>query len=221
MAIGALIFDLDGTLTDPYVGISRSYLHALDAIGRPPIGEDALRDLIGPPMQQAFARLCGDEPHLVDDAVRAYRSRYADIGLFENTVYPEIPAALAQLAQTFTLFVCTSKPRVFAVRILERFGLAEHFATIYGAELDGTRADKRELLQWVIEQESLDPATCVMIGDREFDAEAAVSTGMPFIGVLWGFGTIGELRAAGAGVFAATPLDLAREIPAAERKKRP
>ena len=218
MATSVLVFDLDGTLTDPYVGISRSYLHALEAIGREPIGESELRDLIGPPMQHAFATICGDEPHLIPAAVQAYRARYAEVGLFENTVYPEIAATLADLARGYTLYVCTSKPAVFAERILERFGLAHHFARIYGSELDGTRAHKPELLRWLIDREGLDTAKAVMIGDRAFDADAAASTGMAFIGVTWGFGSEAELRGAGTQIFVATPAALiptvARLLPA-------
>lgn len=216
--MNTLVFDLDGTLTDPYVGISRSYLHALATIGRAALPEDALRDLIGPPMQHAFATICGDEPHLIPAAISAYRDRYAEVGLFENTVYPEIAATLASLAQRYTLYVCTSKPAVFAERILERFGLAQHFARIYGSELDGTRAHKPELLRWLIDREGLDVARTVMIGDRAFDAEAAASTGMAFIGVTWGFGSDAELRAAGTQMFVATPAALvdavARVLPA-------
>jgi len=180
-------------------------LHALDAIGRAPLPETDLRKLIGPPMHEAFGALCGDQPQLVADAVRAYRTRYADVGLFENTVYPEIPATLATLAQSHTLYVCTSKPHVFAERIIEYFGLASYFTRIYGAELDGTRAAKPELLAWLLEMEHLDPDDTVMIGDRAYDVEAALACGTACIAVLWGFGTPDELRAAGATEFAPTP----------------
>jgi phosphoglycolate phosphatase len=209
-----LVFDLDGTLTDPYVGISRSYLHALETIGRAPLPESELRGMIGPPMQHVFAALCGDETHLVPDAIRAYRARYADVGLFENTVYPEMHETLAHLAQTHTLYVCTSKPHVFATRILERFDLAPFFTAIYGAELDGTRAHKPDLLRWLLEREGFAPATAVMIGDRSYDVEAATANGLAFVGVRWGFGSDDELTAAGARTFVDVPSALPAAISA-------
>ena len=221
MSTRALIFDLDGTLTDPFVGISRSYLHALAAIGRDPLPENTLRALIGPPIQHAFAQLCGDEPHLIAAAVQAYRARYADVGLFENSVYTGIPEMLAALAQSFTLYVCTSKPTTFAERILAHFDLARYFARVYGITLDVTSHDKSALLAELLEREGLAAADAIMIGDRTFDAEAALSTGVPFIGVLWGFGSSAEFQAAGATTYVATPDELAREIAAISARKRP
>jgi phosphoglycolate phosphatase len=161
--------------------------------------------MIGPPMQDVFLALSGGNADLVAGAIAHYRERYAKIGLFENVVYPGIPEALAQLAQSFTLYVCTSKPTAFAVPILEHFDLAQHFAGIYGCELDGTRADKRELLAWLLAQEHVDAASATMIGDRKFDIAAALANGLTPVGVLWGHGTEAELRAAGATSTIASP----------------
>ena len=110
-----------------------------------------LRGLIGPPMQEVFSILSDGDEALVAAAIKAYRERYSTIGLFENVIYDGIPAALTTLAQSHTLYVCTSKPSAFAVPILEHFGLAKHFAAIYGCELDGTRADQRELMRWLLD----------------------------------------------------------------------
>jgi phosphoglycolate phosphatase len=204
-----LVFDLDGTLTDPYAGMSRSYLHALKTIGRPPLFESELRSLIGPPMQVVFATLCGGDVELVPAAITAYRERYSRIGLFENVVYPGIREALQVLGRSYELFVCTAKPLTFAKRILERFGLADYFAGIYGSELDGTRADKRELLRWLFERERIVPRGAALIGDRKYDITAALVNGVTPVGVLWGYGTEDELREAGAGTFLTTPSELA------------
>jgi phosphoglycolate phosphatase len=161
--------------------------------------------LIGPPMQQVFSTLSDGNQELVTAAIAAYRERYSTIGLFENIVYPGIPEALTTLARSYTLYVCTSKPTAFAVPILEHFGLAHHFARIYGCELDGTRADKRELMQWLLEQEHLDAADAAMIGDRKFDVAAALAHGVTPHGVLWGHGSEPELREAGAVACLAHP----------------
>ncbi len=168
-----------------------------------------LRGMIGPPMQDVFFTLSGGNADLVADAIAHYRDRYARVGLYENEVYPGIPEALATLAQSHRLFVCTSKPHNFAIPILEHFDLARHFAGIYGCELDGTRADKRELLAWLIEREHVEPDTAAMIGDRKFDIAAAVANGLVPIGVLWGHGNEAELREAGADVCLSEPDELA------------
>jgi phosphoglycolate phosphatase len=203
-----LVFDLDGTLTDPYIGISRSYQHARKQLGLDLLPDSDLRGMIGPPMQEVFLELSGGNAGLVADAIAHYRERYARVGLFENVVYPGIPEVLETLAQSYRLFVCTSKPTAFAVPILAHFDLAKHFARIYGCELDGTRADKRQLLAWLIEREHVEPATAVMIGDRRFDIAAALANGLTGIGVLWGHGSEDELLEAGASRCIASPREL-------------
>jgi phosphoglycolate phosphatase len=203
-----LIFDLDGTLTDPYVGITRSYAHAREQLGLSALPESVLRSLIGPPMHDVFSALSDGKPDLFDAAVAAYRERYSRIGLFENVMYPGIPAALATLAESYRLYVCTSKPTTFATRIIEHFELAPHFAGIYGCELDGTRADKRELMRWLLDRENLQGTDCAMIGDRKFDVAAALAHGVTALGVLWGHGTDDELRAAGAVHCFTSPAEL-------------
>jgi phosphoglycolate phosphatase len=203
----AILFDLDGTLTDPYVGIARSIEYAMERYGTPlPAGTD-LRRFIGPPVQTVFRELSGGDEVACAALLGFYRERYGPTGAFENTVYPGIDALLASLAGT-PLYVCTSKPRVFAEAILEHFGLSGRFVRIGGAELDGTRGDKAELLAWMLAREGLPAARCAMIGDRRYDVAAAKHNGLAAYGVLWGFGDAAELRAAGADALFAAPPDL-------------
>jgi phosphoglycolate phosphatase len=192
-----VLFDLDGTLTDPYVGIARSFAYAMDAIGRPLPDDYDFAPCIGPPMRDAIARLVGDDIDLQSRAIVAYRERYATVGLFENVVYDGIVDMLHGLTGSFRLLLCTSKPHVFATRILERFRLARFFAATYGAELDGTRGDKSELMAWLLEREHIAPHDAIMVGDRSYDIIAAANNGVAAAGVLWGYGSPGELREAG------------------------
>lgn len=197
-----LLFDLDGTLTDSREGITRCYIHTLQVLGRQPPTAAELERYIGPPTRDVLRDLLGtNDSVLVENAVRIYRERFSTVGLFENTPYTGISDALSQLgAEGFKLFVCTSKPEVYAVRILEHFQMASHFQHIYGCELDGTRGEKHELLAYLIDRESIDPSSAVMIGDRLHDVHAARANGVRSIGVLYGFGSKSELERAGADV---------------------
>jgi phosphoglycolate phosphatase len=191
------LLDLDGTLTDPKIGITRSIQFALERLGRPVPDQDALTWAIGPPLIASFSKLVGSEAEAAE-ALRLYRVRFSDVGLFENKVYPGVPEMLSRLRERrIRLFVATSKPHVFARRILEHFGLLGSFERVYGSELDNRNADKRDLLRHLVDTERLDPARTVMIGDREHDAIGAASVGMAAIGVTWGYGSRAELLAAG------------------------
>jgi phosphoglycolate phosphatase len=195
-----LFFDLDGTLTDPAPGICACLTHAVRALGRaaPPAPE--LRRFIGPPLHHAFAELLdSSDSALLDDGVRLYRERFSTVGLYENTVYPAIPGVLAALrADGFSLRVLTSKPRVFAERIVDHFGLREFFPRVYGAELTGELSTKAELLAHALASEPTQPSRACMIGDRRHDVEGARAHGVPTIGVTWGYGSREELAQAGA-----------------------
>ncbi len=204
-----IVFDLDGTLTDPKPGITGCVRHALERLGLEPPPAEALHWVIGPPLRQSFVTLTGSED-LADEAVRLYRERYGVTGLFENEVIAGVPALLDALSSSgATLFVATSKPWPFARRILEHFDLAGRFRTIHGSEFDGTRADKRDLLRHVAAAEGLDPARSVMIGDREHDVHGAAAAGIRTIGVRWGYGDDGELLDAGASALVDTPDEIA------------
>jgi len=201
-----IYFDLDGTLTDPKPGITRSIRYALQKLDHPTMPtEDELTWCIGPPLRASFVRLLGAETS-ADLAVSYYRERFSDIGLYENGVYDGIGEVLTSLcASGHRLFVATSKPHVFAERIIDHFGLRDHFERVFGSELDGTRVDKSHLLEYALKQASVDPSKTLMIGDRSHDMVGAVNNGMKGIGVLYGYGSRDELLAAGAHHVCATP----------------
>jgi len=200
-----LFFDLDGTLTDPKPGITGSIQYALRKLGRPVPSQDELVWCIGPPLRASFATLLGDDS-LADRGVELYRERFGDVGLFENSVYPDIPQVLAALEQpSRRMFVATSKPHVFAKRIVEHFGLARHFEHVFGSELDGTRVHKSDLLAYALEETGVDPSQAIMIGDRSHDAIGAKANRIEAIGVTYGYGSREELSAAGASHLCASP----------------
>jgi phosphoglycolate phosphatase len=205
-----VLIDLDGTLTDPGVGITRCIIHALERLGRPSPDASELRRYVGPPLAETFRELLGNVlDEQVTKAIALYRERFSTVGWFENHVYPEIPETLATLRQRgHRLRVVTSKPTIFSERILRHFDLAQHFAGIHGSELDGTRSDKGELVAHVLETERIDPETAVMVGDRTHDVVGARKNRVRSIGVLWGYGSIEELRTSGASMLVSTPVEL-------------
>lgn len=205
-----LLFDLDGTLTDPFLGITRCIIHALTALDRPAPPPEDLRWCIGPPLKQSFlALLDNGDDRLAEQAIAHYRERFASVGMFENEVYPGIEQALNELRrQGHRLLVATSKPAIFATKIVEHFGLGIHFQTIYGSELDGTRCDKAELIAHLLQHESLPTDETLMIGDRKHDIIGAKTNGLRTIGVLWGYGTRAELDTAGATISLDSPAHL-------------
>lgn len=221
-----LLVDLDGTLTDPARGIVGCFRLSLAAMGRPaPPGVD-LSWIIGPPLRQSFAKMLG-EGGGAEEALAVYRRRYGAEGLFEAVVYDGAPEALARLTRSGArLFLCTSKPSFYASRILARFGLDRFFDAAYGAELDGRREDKGDLIAHILAEKELDPADCVMWGDRKHDVAGAMRHAIPTIGALWGYGGEEELRQAGAAVLCAAPAEVpaafgsfARDNPLSLRKK--
>ncbi|MDY0871808.1 HAD family hydrolase [Dongia rigui] len=202
-----VLFDLDGTLTDPKVGITTSIRYALDKLG---VVHDPVDDLtwcIGPPIQRSFERLLG--PDNAVEGVRLYRERYAAGGMFENEMFPGIDTTLATLqGEGIRLFVATSKAHVFARPIVAHFGLDPYFIAVEGAELDGTRSDKGEVIAHVLASHGVDPVRAIMIGDREHDIIGARKNGLRSIGVLYGYGDEAELLAAGADDLCQRPADL-------------
>ena len=203
----AVFFDLDGTLTDPKPGITACIRYALTGLGRAAPAPDELLWCIGPPLSQSLATLLGtDDAAVIARGLALYRERFGDVGLFENALYPGIPDAVAAVRQAgYAAYVMTSKPHVYASRIVQHFGLTPLFDRVYGSELDGTRVDKTELIAYALAAERLDPARVVMIGDREHDAIGARRNDVRVIGVTYGYGTERELRAHGAEAIAHAP----------------
>jgi len=213
----SVFFDLDGTLTDPKVGIVGCIQYALNELGRPSQPDENLLWCIGPPLQGSFQTLLGSEAAAVA-ALALYRRRFSDIGLYENELYPGIAAALASLRQSgLKLYVATSKPAVYAERIVAHFHIGTYFERVFGSELDGTRTDKAELLTYAIGETGIDPARAIMIGDRRHDVIGARANAMTAIGVLYGYGSKDELEAAGAHHLCASPHDI---VPAVMAQRR-
>lgn len=200
----AILFDLDGTLTDPKAGITRSVQIALARFGIAVADPDELTPYIGPPLIGSFQRLHGLSH---GDAVRAvayYREHFATKGLYENELYPGVSDLLLGLrAAGETLILATSKPTVFAERILEHFGIARYFDLVVGSNLDHTRVEKAEVVAFPLEERPrIAPGRAVMVGDREHDVLGARANGVPAIGVAYGYGGVAELETAGAAAIA-------------------
>lgn len=203
-----IFFDLDGTLTNPKPGITRSIQYALERLGLPVPDADALTWCIGPPLHASLKTLTGTN-ELADRALLLYRERFGDVGLFENEAYDGIIDTLTAIAATRQrLFVATSKPAIYATRIVDHFGLKPYFERVFGSGLDGTNVDKRDLLRYALGESQVDPASAVMIGDRSHDVVGARTNGMTAIGVLYGYGSEAELREAGAHHICAAHPDL-------------
>jgi phosphoglycolate phosphatase len=198
--------DLDGTLTDPYEGITRCILYALDELGFPHPDDDYLYSCIGPPLWDTFPEMVGEE--LTHKAVDLYRERFVEVGWKENVPYPGIHEALEAISSAGHLVcVATAKPHMHAARIIEHFGMGAYIDNVYGSELDGTRASKGHLLRFAIERNPR-AGRRIMVGDRRHDLVAAIANDMMPIGVAWGYGSIEELESAGAEAIAKAPADL-------------
>ena len=204
-----VFFDLDGTLTDSAPGIYAGAAHALTALGRPTRPEEMTSAIIGPPLFDFFTRVFGLSEDDARRAVTLYREYYGERGLLENNVYGGIPALLSRLkAAGYRLCLATGKPWPYAERILAHFGLDGHFDAVFGAEFDGTRGDKADLLTYAMEKTSIRPEDAVMVGDRFYDVRGARAVGVLPLGVLWGYGDKAELSEAGAAAVAGTPEEL-------------
>jgi len=210
--IDTIFFDLDGTLSDPKPGITGSIQYALGKLNLPVPTQDELTWCIGPPLRANFVALLGGEKD-ADRGVELYRERFGTIGLFENALYDGIVPVLAALhASGRRLFVATSKPHVFADRIIDHFKLRNYFTRVFGSELDGTRVDKSDLLRYALDQTGSDPARAIMIGDRKHDVIGAANNGMSTIGAVYGYGGRTELIQAGAKHLVTTPAEITAMI---------
>lgn len=192
------LFDLDGTLTDPKPGITGCIQYGLEKLGANVPSKDDLEFAIGPPLHDTFLQLLnGDE----DGAVKGlgfYRERFGTIGLFENQIYAGIHDCLSKIKEAgVQLFVCTSKPHFYAKQIAEHFEFDHFFDHVHGSELSGERVNKGELIEYIIETETIDPERTLMIGDRKHDVLGAKRHGIRTLGVLYGYGSREELEEAG------------------------
>ena len=195
-----ILFDLDGTLTDPGAGITNSVAYALERYGIHVADRRTLYPFIGPPLVDSFMRFYDFSAADARAAVDVYREYFADRGIFENELYPGIPALLKRLRDAgLRLIVATSKPEGFAVRIAEHFGIAQYFDCIAGAAMDETRSHKWEVIEYALARCGVtDRARVLMVGDREHDVQGARRCGLACLGVLFGYGSREELSAAGA-----------------------
>jgi len=194
-----ILIDLDGTLTDPKVGITTSARYGLEKIGHPISDEINIDWIIGPPLKASLAKILNVEADhvLAEQALMGYRERFAVKGLYENHVFEGVAETLAELKRRgYRLFVATAKPTVYAKQILEHFDLAQYFTDIHGSELNGDRTNKAELIQYILEQQKLQADQCMMVGDREHDIFGARQNGIDTIAVNYGYGSQEELALA-------------------------
>lgn len=199
MRYNVLLWDLDGTLTDPKEGITRSVQYALKRLDYPHYEGDNLDWIIGPPLKESFKTLFQTtDDALLNQAISIYRERYREVGLYENIVYPGIPDLLAQLKEKGCRhLLATSKPRVFAEQILQHFSMDSYFSVIMGSELNGQFVEKDCLIAEVLKALPVDSRSkTVMIGDRRFDVDGARANHIDVISVGYGYGTGEELRVA-------------------------
>ncbi|MGN7759821.1 HAD family hydrolase [Paenibacillus sp. 22594] len=209
----SILFDLDGTLTDPKVGITKSVEYALGKFGITVEHPDLLLPYIGPPLYDSFIEIQGFTAEKAAQAVEFYRERYRTLGMFENAVIPGIPELLKELnGKGFNLYVATSKPTVFAEEIIRHYGLDSYFRHVAGSNLDGTRSKKKEVIQYVLDTNHIPPETALMIGDREHDIIGAKACGVASIGVMIGYGSEAELQRAGADDIAYDVIDIGNII---------
>ena len=204
-----ILFDLDGTLTDPFEGITGSVQYALAKFGIDADKND-LKVFIGPPLYASFMMFYGFDEAKALKAVEYYRERFAAVGLYENEVYDGIVPMLQELTKRGKrLAVATSKPEKFAKLIVEHFGLSRYFEVVAGATMDSSRIEKADVVKYALDLMGIsDASTAVMVGDREHDIIGAKANGLKSVGVLYGFGDRRELESAGADYIAATPRDI-------------
>lgn len=213
MPYSHLLFDLDGTLTDPKLGITKSVQYALKRLGIEVEDLDQLDPFIGPPLMQSFTEIYSFTEEQASQAITYYREYFSDHGIFENELYSGMIELLEQLIHEGRfLYVATSKPTVFAERILRHFKLDPYFTYVSGSYLDGTRSAKGDIIQHILEEKRLSAEDCVMIGDRKHDMIGANLNHMDSIGVEYGYGSREELEGAGATVVVATVNDLRRQL---------
>lgn len=207
----AILFDLDGTLTDSGEGIMNCAKLALEHYGLPIPSEAELRTFVGPPLHESFIRF-GVPAEEADNAIKIYRSRYIPIGKFENHPYDRIQEVLERLkAAGHTLYVATSKPEKMSIEILEHFDLAKYFDIIAGATMDASCSSKADVIAYLLSQCGQSESK-VMVGDTAFDVIGAKAHGIPTVGVSWGYGKVEDMESAGAVCIAHTMDELLQAL---------
>lgn len=210
-----LLFDLDGTLTDPKEGITRCVQYALQSFGIEVKSLDELICFIGPPLRESFQNFYGMSEADAEKAVEKYRERFSAVGKFENSVLHGIIPMLKKLKEAGKIMaLSTSKPWVFAEQILKKYELDSYFSVVVGSELDGTRDEKQEVILETLKRFGLEKGSkeAVMIGDRRHDILGAKKCGLDGIGVRFGYAEEGELEKAGAVMIADTVEELQRML---------
>lgn len=209
-----VLFDLDGTLTDPGEGITNSVAYALKKYGIEVSDKSELYKFIGPPLKDSFMKYYDFNEDKAEQAIAFYREYFRDKGIFENRVYEGVEDMLKTLcAKGKTVILATSKPEEFAVRILEHFDLKKYFSVVAGASMDSSRSKKGDVIAYAISLcDGFNKDTAVMIGDREHDIIGAKENGLKSVGVLYGYGDENELKTAGADYIVDTPEDILKFV---------
>jgi len=205
-----ILFDLDGTLTNPEIGITSSVMYALEKFNIKVEDRRVLHPFIGPPLKYSFQIFYGLSEEESELAIKYYRERFSVTGLFENEVYEGVENLLQELRTSGkTLIIATSKPEEFTLRILEHFDLLKYFDFVAGATMDGSRGEKADVITYALEISGIeDKSQAIMIGDRNYDILGAKENGLDSIGVLYGFGDYEELTEAGANYIAKNVEDI-------------
>lgn len=206
-----ILFDLDGTITDPKLGITKSVKYALNKFNIEVDNLDSLCKFIGPSLKDSFIDFYGFTEENAEDAIKYYREYFSVYGLYENFVYENLESMLIQLKEHGkSLIIATSKPAVFAEKILEHFGLMKYFDFVGGSNLDGTRVNKNEVILHALSKNNIENLSeVIMIGDRKHDILGAKSVGIESIGVLYGYGDYDELNSNGADYIVESVRELA------------
>jgi len=190
-----ILFDLDGTITDSSPGIINSYLYSLEKIGLAEEDIDKLRSYIGSPLRAYYTERHNLSTAESDEAVKHFREHYAETGIFENTVYPNMDELIDELSEAgLQLYIATSKPLVFAVTVLNHFDLKDYFNSIHGSDMSADNKPKDKLITDAILMNGLNKNECVMIGDRYHDIRGAKTNGIDSIAVTYGYGSMTELE---------------------------
>ncbi|MBR4278719.1 MAG: HAD family hydrolase [Clostridia bacterium] len=209
-----VLFDLDGTLTDPAEGITNSVAYALEKFGITVTDKRELYRFIGPPLVDSFMKYYGFSEADANQAVAYYREFFKPTGIFQNSLYEGVPELLKQLKSSGkAVILATSKPEVFAVEILKHFGIFEYFDFVAGATLDSTRNKKGDVIAYALDSMKItEKSACLMVGDRNQDINGARENQIDSLGVLFGYGDLDELTTAGATYLAETVEDILKFI---------